>query len=135
MTKMIRNIFLIISFLLVLPSLALADDHWSDDWKVTVGGKAKSRGVIGFKLTFEPGDQGETRNPVTVDAPIPEKAGENDVADMIANAFRATLGDDDFKIDVSWGENVKIKAKGETPDFLLEITGNTVQGVSLEVQD
>ena len=116
-------------------SLVFAEDHWSDDWKVSVNGKADSGGVISFKLTFEPEGEDARRDPVTVMAPIPDNTKENDIADMMGNAFRAILGDDDFKVDVSWGENVKVKTRGDTPDFLLEITDNSVQGISLKLKD
>jgi len=116
-------------------SLAFADDHWSGGWKVAVDGKSSSSGTIGFKLSFEPDDEGATRDPITVDAPIPEKKSKNDVAELVTSAFQGVLGEDDFKIDRSWGNNVKISARGKTPDFVLEIAGNTVQGISLVLDD
>jgi len=35
-----------------ITSLAIADDHWSDDWRIEVDGRAKSAGTMSFTLTF-----------------------------------------------------------------------------------
>jgi len=118
-----------------ITSLAIADDHWSDDWRIEVDGRAKSAGTMSFTLTFEPGEEGTGAEPVTIDVQVPAKAKDNDVAEMITNTFRAVLGDDDYKVKQSWGENVLVKARGDTPDLTLELTGNTVQGISLEIDD
>ena len=126
--------FLMAGFLGVAP-LAFADDHWSDEWKISVDGKSDSGGAINFKLTFEPDGDEAPRAPVTVDVLIPEGTGENDMADMISNSFRAVLGDDDFDIDTSWGEHIKVEADGDTPDFVIEVAGNSVDGVSVELDD
>jgi len=87
-------------------SLAIADGHWSDDWKITYMGKAKSTGTISFQLTFQ--------------------AGED---------FAAVLGEDNFKISQSWGENVIVKARGDTPDLSLELISSSVQGISIVIND
>ena len=121
--------------LLMMAPVTFADDHWSDDWKIVVDGKADSGGSISFKVTFEPNEDGSTRAAAEISALVAEGTSENDTADLIGNAFRAVLGEDDFKIDVSWGENVKIDSKRKTPDFLLELTGNSVQGVSIDIED
>jgi hypothetical protein len=125
---------LLAGFLGVAP-LAFADDHWSDDWKISVDGKSDSGGKISFKLTFEPDEDEAPRDAVTVDVLIPEGTGEDDMADMISNSFRAVLGDDDFDIDTSWGEHIKVEASGDTPDFVIEIAGNSVEGVDVEIDD
>jgi len=120
---------------LFFTSLAIADEHWTDDWEIVVDGKAESAGTISFTLTFEPGEDGTGANPVTVDVLIPADTSENDVAEIISNDFRAVLGDDGFKIDVSWGETVDVKARRDTADFVLTLSSNSVQGISLEIDD
>ena len=116
-------------------SLAIADDHWSDDWKISVTGKSSSAGTMSFKLTFEPGEDGAAADPVSIDVAIAEGTRDNDVAALITNNFQAALGDDDFNIDQSWGEHILVKTRGKAPDFALELTGNTVQSVSVEIDD
>lgn len=119
---------------LVAPALVLADGHPADSWEIEVDGKSKSKGTIGFKLSFTADKAGATADPVTIDIAVPEKTKKGDVAEMISNGFRGTLGDDDFKIKID-GHDVKVKAKGDTTKFVLELTNNTVQGVSIEVDD
>ena len=70
-----------------------------------------------------------------VEVLVSEGTSENDVADMIGNAFEVILGEDDFNIKVSWGENIKIEAKDDTPAFVLEIASSSVQGLSIEIQE
>lgn len=103
-------------------------------WKIEVDGKSKSKGNIGFKLTFTADKAGATADPVTIDIIVPEKAKKGDVAEMISNDFRGTLGDENFKIKID-DHDVKVKAKGDTTDFVLELTNNTVQGINIEVDD
>jgi hypothetical protein len=114
---------------------APVNGDFGDDWKITVNGKAKSAGAISFRVVFAPSYDGSPGPEKFVDALVPEGTGENDVADIISNAFKTILGEDDLKIKVSWGENIKVKAEGETPDFVVEIVSNSVQGVSVEIQD
>lgn len=112
-----------------------ADDHWDDDWKISVDGKSESAGSLSFTLNFEPADDGAAREPATVTVAIPKGTGANDMADLISAAFRGTLGDDEFHSEVDWGEHVKVKGKGETPDFTVAIAENTVQGLSLVIKE
>jgi hypothetical protein len=53
----------------------------------------------------------------------------------MTNNFRAVLGDDSYKIKTSWGNNVSVKTRSDTPDFVLELTGSSVQGISVEIDD
>lgn len=116
-------------------SMIVADDHWSDDWKIEVKGRADSAGTISFAMNFEPAEDGTTADPVRVDVLVPEDAKDNDIAETIANNFEALLGDDNFKVNQSWGENVTIKARKDSPDFELTMTSSNVQGVSIEIKD
>ena len=116
-------------------TVALADDHWSDDWKIEVEGKAKSAGTIGFQINFEPGEDGTAADPVNIDVLVPEKAKDNDVADTIANNFSAVLDGESYKVNQSWGENVTIHGRRNAADFELTMTNNSVQGISIEIDD
>jgi hypothetical protein len=116
-------------------ALTFAHDHFGDDWKISVSGDADTGGSIGFTLTFEAADDGTVKAPITIDTPVAADASEDDIADLIGNSFKAVLGDDDFDVDVSWGEHVTVETDGDTPDFVLTIANNTLQGVSIEIQD
>jgi len=132
-TSKLSGIIFVLVALLSITELALAENHWSDEWEVEVDGKSTSSGIINFKITFEPGVDVAAREAVTVDVQVANDTGENDVADIISNSFRAVLGDEEFEVDVKSGEKVEIESKGETPNFVLEITASSIQGISLEL--
>jgi hypothetical protein len=131
----LSGVVFVLTALLSITELASADSHWSDEWEVEVDGKSTSSGTINFKITFEPGVDVAAREAVTVDVQVANDTGENDVADIISNSFRAVLGDEEFEVDVKSGEKVEIESKGETPDFVLEITASSIQGISLELDN
>ena len=129
----LSGVVFVLTALLSITELALAENHWSDEWEVEVDGKSTSSGTINFKITFEPGVDVAAREAVTIDVQVANDTGENDVADIISNSFRAVLGDEEFEVDVKSGEKVEIESKGETPNFVLEITASSIQGISLEL--
>ena len=132
-TSKLSGIIFVLVASLGITELALAENHWSDEWEVEVDGKSTSSGTINFKITFEPGVDVAAREAVTIDVQVANDTGENDVADIISNSFRAVLGDEEFEVDVKSGEKVEIESKGETPNFVLEITASSIQGISLEL--
>jgi hypothetical protein len=115
--------------------MAFAGDHFDDDWKIRVSGDAESGGAVSFTLTFEPAEDGATREAITITTPVAEDASENDIADLIANSLKAGLDKDGFDVDVSWGEHIEVEAEDDTPDFVITIANNTLQGVSFEIDD
>ena len=119
---------------IMAPALVLADGHADDSWKIKIDGKSKSKGSIGFKLAFTADKADVTADPVIIDIAVPENTKKKAIAEMVSNGFRGTLGDDKFKIKID-GEDVKVKAKGSTTDFVLTLTNNTVKGVSVRVDD
>ena len=120
---------------LSMAALANANDHWSDDWDIEVDGRSDNGGVVSFRIVFEPSEDGTTRDPITVDAPIGPGTGENDAADLLANAFEANLSDEEFRVSVSGGEHVKLKARGDTPDFVVELAGSDIMGLTFDIDD
>ena len=134
-TSKLSGIIFVLVALLSITELALAENHWSDEWEVEVDGKSTSSGTINFKITFEPGVDVAAREAVTIDVQVANDTGENDIADIISNSFRAVLGDEEFEVDVKSGEKVEIESKGETPNFVLEITASSIQGISLELDN
>jgi hypothetical protein len=131
----LTGVVFVLTALLSITELASADSHWSDEWEVEVDGKSTSSGTINFKITFEPGVDVAAREAVTVDVLVANDTGENDVAEIISNSFRAVLGDEEFEVDVKSGEKVEIESRGDTPDFVLEITASSIQGISLELDN
>lgn len=114
--------------------LALADHLWSDDWDIEVSGKAAGPGEMGFKVQFEPAEDGTTQDPVEVTVPVAKKAKAKAVTDFIANAFKASLSAEQYKVKGS-GDKVKIHARKDAPDFNIVLTGNTVPGIGILIDD
>jgi hypothetical protein len=119
--------------LLGLSSLALADDHWSGNGKITVEGKSGSAGTMSFEISFKPGDDGTAADSLTIDVPVSNKVRQNDVAGFIANSFSAKLGDKNFKVSLVGGNKVKVTAKGDSPYFAIQMTSSSVQAMSLKI--
>ncbi len=116
-------------------SLPAADSEWSGKEKIKVEGKAKSAGTISLQVSFKPAEDGASGDPVKIEIAVSDKTKKNDVAELITNDIRAVLGDEKFKIKTSGGNNVEVKAKGDTPDFAIVMTNNSVQGISLEIDN
>ncbi|RLA46175.1 MAG: hypothetical protein DRQ97_08250 [Gammaproteobacteria bacterium] len=114
--------------------LVSAGDHWSDDWKIKVDDDATSAGTIRFTISLEPG-AGAPGVPWVVNVLVPDGTKENDIAELISVAFRTVLNELNFTIKHKNGEELTIKTRGETPDIALELTGNTVQGIKLEIDN
>jgi hypothetical protein len=128
--------FLVLSLFFALPgwsSTALSDDHWSGNGKVTVEGKSKSAGMLSFEISFKPGEDGTAADSLAIDVPVANKVRQNDIAGIIANSLSAELGDKNFKVNLVGGNKVKVTAKGDSPYFAIQMTNNSVQGISLKI--
>jgi len=116
-------------------ALPAADDNPMDyEWTIGVDGKSVSAGTIVFKLTSAPNEDGTTDGPVEVEILVPNKAKTKDIQNTIENNLLAKLGDVRYQIRTSGNGKVSIKANKGTPWFLLEMTNNTVQGISIGLQ-
>lgn len=128
---MVLTIFLAM-FATALP--AADDNPMGYQWTISVDGKSSSAGKIAFKLTSAPNDDGTTNDPVDVENLVVAKAKEKDIQKTIENNLRATLGDERYQIKTQGSDRISIKADKGTPWFLLELTNNTVQGISVELK-
>jgi len=133
-SKLSGIIFVLVASL-GITELATADNHWSDEWTVTVDGKSKSNGTINFKITFKPDSDVAAREAMTVDVLVANGISENDIAEMISNSLRAVLGDEEFEVDVKSGEKVEVESRGETPEFVREITASSIQRIRLDLDN
>ena len=120
--------------LLVVGPWAVADKPYSGRWKIEADHHAKSAGTISFGITFEPGADGKAKDPLAADIPIPKGMHEGKVIQSIENTLKAILEPKGFKIKSNLGDLVTVKATGDTPDFQLTLTGNSVQGVEIEIE-
>lgn len=116
------------------PLPTLADSHMDHSWSIKVDGKSESSGTISLKMTSAPDEDGSQSDPLDVEIMVPDKAKRKDVQTTIENNFRAALGDELYKIRTHGSNEVSIKAKSKTPWFSLELTNNTVQGISVALE-
>jgi hypothetical protein len=84
-------------------------------------------GEIVFRVTPQGGEA------VEIAVQIETGTGENAVARRIRDAFRQQLVGD-YKIKTDDGEEVTIRARGETPDFTIELVSNSVQRTSIDIR-
>lgn len=115
--------------------LAMGKKPFSGKWEIESRNRAESAGTISFAISFEPGKDGATLESLSADVEVPANSHENKVAKLIETSLSETLEEKGFKVTRNDGEKVVIKAKGDAPDFELKLIGNTVQGISLSLDD
>ncbi|MGI9343699.1 MAG: hypothetical protein ACR2QV_12680 [Gammaproteobacteria bacterium] len=116
-------------------SIALADGHFSDDSRVILDGRAESDGMIGLQLGFAPAEDGSAPDAVDIEIMVPNDAKPKDIQTTIENNMLAILGEDRFRVRTSGSKKVSVKANKGTPDFAIKLTNNSVEGVSIEIED
>jgi hypothetical protein len=108
--------------------VAMAEEtRYGDSWRIEADGSARSDGEIVFRVTPQGGEA------VEISVQIETGTGENAVARRIRDAFRQQLVGD-YKIKTDDGEEVTIRARGETPDFTIELVSNSVQRTSIDIR-
>jgi hypothetical protein len=113
---------------LLTSGVALADDlKLSNKWRVEVSETARSDGTIVFRVTPKDG------TPTDVTVAIKDGRGENNIADDIRDAFRATLDKNEFHSETDDGEDVLLK-KRKGPTFELKLVESTVKATRLNVE-
>ena len=107
---------------------AFAEDlKLSNKWRVEVSETARSDGNIVFRVTPKDG------TPTDVTVAIKDGRGENNIADDIRDAFRATLDQKEFHSETDDGEDVLLK-KRKGPNFELKLVESTVKATRINVQ-
>jgi hypothetical protein len=99
----------------------------SNKWRVEVSETARSDGSIVFRVTPKDG------TPVDVTVGIKDGRGENNIADDIRDAFRATLDKDVYHSETDDGEDVLLK-KRKGPDFELKFVESSVKATRINVE-
>jgi len=112
-----------------------AEDQFGDEWKISVAGNAVSAGSVSFTLTFEPDNSGNAGDPITVVTQIGANSSTEDMVSLIGDSFSTALSQDDFDVEISWGEQIRVAAQEDTPNFALIVANNTLQGVSIKIKE
>lgn len=130
-----RTLISALLLLLLGSGLAIAADSdaakqpsLSNKWRLECSGSAKSDGTIVLRLSPQGSD------PITIEIPIADKTGENDVAKTIVKVLKAKLDKKAFHVERDDGEDVLVKKKGKTKNFGLEIVSSDVEHVRLHLE-
>lgn len=96
-------------------------------WRVQVSEGASSDGEIVFRVTPKAG------TPSDVTVAVKNGTAENNVADDIRDAFRASPLKDSISSEVDDGEDVLLKKRMGKPTFSLQVVSNSVKGVRVSL--
>jgi hypothetical protein len=119
----------LLAVLAPIGSVTMADDVTaSNKWRIEVSEGANSDGTIALRVT----PQGGT--PTAVSVAVKNGRSENGIADDIRDAMKAQLPGDRYQVEVDDGEDVLVKAKGDQPDFALELVSSDVKSTRLSLQ-
>ena len=110
------------------PAAPAAKLSYTDDYRIEVNHNADSDGTITFRVTTQ---EGGTVHDVTV--AIKKGTHENAVARAIKDAFKTQLGTKKFHIEGDDGEAIIVEGRGGKR-YALELTGNSVAGVSVKIE-
>lgn len=99
----------------------------SNKWRIVFDERAKSDGVISFRIWPREGA------PIQVDIPIVDGQSENRIASTVRDALKVRLGKG-FHVETDDGEDVLVKAKHGTGDFGLQLLGNTARDVDIKLR-
>lgn len=99
----------------------------SNKWRVVFDERARSDGTLSFVVWPASG------NSQRVDVPIKDGTSENQIARAVRDALGASLGKG-WHVETDDGEDVLVKARRGTPDFGLELVGNTVEDVDVKLR-
>jgi len=99
----------------------------SNKWRIKFDERAKSDGTISFRIWPREGA------PLQVDVPVVDGQSENRIASSARDALRVALGKG-FHVEVDDGEDVLVKARHGTPDFGVQLVGNTARDVDIKLR-
>lgn len=116
-----------IALLSLLAAVALSAQAAENKWRMQFSGNAESDGAL--EVTVTPNGD---KPPVTVSIPVARGTSENGVAKAVRDGLRAGLPKG-YKVERDDGEDVLVKRRLGTARFTLEVTGNTVHGVRVNL--
>jgi len=107
---------------------ATAEAKPASKWRITFDHQADNDGSIVFRVAQIEG------TPVDVETKIPAGTTENKVADLVTASLKATLGKENFHVEVDDGESVIIKKRGKTKKFELTLASNSSTGLNINIK-
>jgi hypothetical protein len=102
----------------------------SGNWRIKFNHAADNDGSIVLRIAPIEGGG----DPVDVETKVPKGTTENNVADLVVVALKATLGSDNYRIGTDDGEDVVIKTRGKTKKFELTMVSTSLTGLDIKVK-
>ena len=118
----------VIIFLAALFVVSQATAKPSNKWRIKFNHSAKSAGEIVFSVEPVGGE------PIEVHAQIEEGMGENKVAKVVRDAFRAQLPKERFHIERDDGEDVLVKKRHGEVNFDLHLKNCSVENLRIKLK-
>jgi hypothetical protein len=106
---------------------ATAQAKPAGNWRVTFDGRTDVEGVIGLRVAPLEG------TPIDVEVRIPANTSENQVADLVSDGLKKTLGTKAFRVGVDDGESVIVKKRGKTKKFELTMLTPPISGLGVKI--
>jgi hypothetical protein len=93
-------------------------------WRIQFGSSAYDDGTITFRIAPAGGTA------VDVETRITKSSSAGRVASAVKDSLKASLGEG-YKLETGDGQDVIIRAKGETPKFEVTLAGSTLAGLNV----
>jgi len=100
----------------------------SGNWRIKFNHQSDNDGTIVFRIAPVEG------TPTDVEVKVPAKTTENNVADLVSAALKATLGSEAYRVGVDDGEDVVVKTRGKTKKFELTMVSTSLTGLEVKVK-
>jgi hypothetical protein len=71
--------------------------------------------------------------PIEVETKVPANTSENQIAKLLRDSMKATLGEG-YHVETDDGEDVLIKKRKDTPNFDLTLVSTSVTGVEIKLK-
>jgi ABC-type sugar transport system substrate-binding protein len=104
-----------------------ADPKPSGNWRIAFNHATENDGAIVFRIAPLDG------TPIDVEVKVPANTSENNVAELTSAAIKASVGSDNYRVGVDDGEDVVIRKRGKTKNFVVTMVSTTLTGLEIKV--
>jgi len=111
-----------------MASLALAaDPKPSGNWRIAFDHRSDVDGTIVFRIAPI------NAAPIDVEVKVPANTSENNVAELTSAAIKASVGSENYRVGVDDGEDVVIKKRGKTKNFVVTMVSTSLTGLEIKI--
>lgn len=101
----------------------------SGNWRIEFNHVADNDGTIVFRIAPVDGTP-----PTDIEVKVPARTTENNVAELVSAAIKATVGSQNYRVGVDDGEDVVVKKRGKTKNFELTMVSTSLTGLEIKVK-